>query len=420
MKEHWRKEMKQKMADYEKSAPQVSWEQIERSVAEEKRKARIVPLWTRRVAAAAAVMLLAGAGYQAFFGEKTTPEAAVVSEVSSGKIADSAEKDADSSGKVEAQKVSNLKLSGLLQLSQSVVQTVKKSIAEANQIEQENNLMAQNIDSTEEKVESVEENDDFQQDETKTQQPKKVETVPTYQLGNPEIKTVSSNGNRLTAKVYFSNGINNAGGLLFDKSYDKDYSNEITNSYIDKENHYDDQGFMPHEQFNDITHHQPIRFGLAVNYPITERWSIESGFVYTQLSADYNYLTESEGFHKSKQRLIYIGVSLRLNHLLWTNRHFNLYVAGGAMAEKMVNGNRKYSNNNGSETKEKITIRPLQFSVNGAVGAEYRLTDLFSIYAEPEINYYFKNNSIEVPTVYQEKPLNFSLGIGLRLNFNTK
>src|SRR5574344_1861396 len=70
-----------------------------------------------------------------------------------------------------------------------------------------------------------------------------------------------------------------------------------------------------------------------------------------------------------------------------------------------------------SVTDNDIKISPLQFSVNGGVGAECKIDRTFSIYAEPKVGYYFDNGS-NVATLYKDKPLNIDINVGLRLNEN--
>ena len=84
------------------------------------------------------------------------------------------------------------------------------------------------------------------------------------------------------------------------------------------------------------------------------------------------------------------------------------------MVEKMVKGSL-YTTAMGKEQSERISIHPLQFSVNGGIGAEFNLTNQFSIYAEPGMGYYFDNGS-DVRTYYQDKPFSFNLNLGLRFN----
>ena len=65
--------------------------------------------------------------------------------------------------------------------------------------------------------------------------------------------------------------------------------------------------------------------------------------------------------------------------------------------------------------EKSLDTSPWQFSLNGSAGAEYKLTDFFSLYAEPGLGYYLKDGST-TPTIYQDRPLNFNLSFGLRFN----
>ena len=123
---------------------------------------------------------------------------------------------------------------------------------------------------------------------------------------------------------------------------------------------------------------------------------MESGLSYTRLSSDITTIVEDKAT-VTEQRLNYIGLPLNISYDLWKNRRFGLYVSAGGMIEKSLD------------------TSPWQFSLNGAAGAEYKLTDFFSLYAEPGLGYYFKDGS-SIPTIYQDHPLNFNLSFGLRFN----
>ena len=97
----------------------------------------------------------------------------------------------------------------------------------------------------------------------------------------------------------------------------------------------------------------------------------------------------------TEQKLNYIGLPMNISYNLWKSRHFGLYVTAGGTIEKSLD------------------TSPWQFSLNGAAGAEYKLTNIFSMYAEPGLGYYFKDGST-TSTIYQDHPLNFNLNIGLR------
>ena len=56
--------MHQKMADYQQPAPEVSWDLLDKTLASNKPKAKVVPMWTRRLAAAVvAAVIVVSAGY---------------------------------------------------------------------------------------------------------------------------------------------------------------------------------------------------------------------------------------------------------------------------------------------------------------------------------------------------------------------
>ena len=145
-----------------------------------------------------------------------------------------------------------------------------------------------------------------------------------------------------------------------------------------------------------VNHRQPVRFGLSLRYRLSDRWSLESGLAYTRLSSDITTIVDGVTT-TTEQRLNYIDLPLSVSYSLWKSRYFGLYIATGAMIEK------------------RLDASPWQFSLNGAVGAEYKLTNYFSLYAEPGIGYYFKDGS-STPTIYQDRPLNFNLSFGLRFN----
>ena len=65
MNEQWIQQLRQIMDGYQRPAPEVSWDEIDQALAAGKtHKTR--QLWLQRMAAAAAILLIAGAGYWGF------------------------------------------------------------------------------------------------------------------------------------------------------------------------------------------------------------------------------------------------------------------------------------------------------------------------------------------------------------------
>lgn len=85
-------------------------------------------------------------------------------------------------------------------------------------------------------------------------------------------------------------------------------------------------------------------------------------------------------------------------------------VSGRADTDYMSDGNVI------SESSSDIQVRPLQWSLNAALGAEVHFTPLVGFYVEPGASYFFNDGS-DVSTIYKERPFNFNLEFGLRFSF---
>ena len=169
-----------------------------------------------------------------------------------------------------------------------------------------------------------------------------------------------------------------------------------------------------------VQHFQPVNFGLTLRYNLNEKWSLASGLTYSLLSSRLH--SGSGNYHyDDNQRLHYLGIPLNVAYNFWQNNRFSGYISSGMLVEKNIAGslssNYYIDNRLESIAKESISSKKLQWSVNSAVGIEYRISDFMGIYAEPGVAYYFKNNS-EIETFYKENPFNFNLRVGLRFSIN--
>lgn len=150
-----------------------------------------------------------------------------------------------------------------------------------------------------------------------------------------------------------------------------------------------------------VDYKRPFSAGVTVRKALSDRWGIESGLVYTQLNAERT-MGGDESFTQD-QKLHYIGVPLKVDLSLYTNKRVKLYASAGGMVEKCV-----------SAREEKPD--PLQLSLTTAVGLQYKLSDRLSLYAEPGLSYYFDDGS-PITTIRKEKPLNMNLLCGVRMTY---
>lgn len=468
MEEKWIEELRQKMADYKEPAPEVSWDEIEWAV-----HPRVIPMWYRRIAAAVLVLIMAFAGYFALDHVKHTdrPHGSLMSQAAKPRASEEPRasenhEPAPLTSPSPSEEGESLTDSESGRTSSPLLQEGQGEVTPQSELEETSPSEAQ--DDTPSDTPEQEQKAKAEKKQTEIYYPQRV-IYPSDLHKSPALR------NRLVAKVYLSNAMGSSNqfssmsnineialdpqdypkpGDKADKADKGEKGDTGDNGYTgpagpantdpgDKANtspNYDYPPEMPTAIRETATttqnthHYQPIRYGLSLRYRINRRWGIETGLTYSLLTSDVtNVDTENTTFiympvtsdvtlggnektTQSKQRLNYIGIPLNAEYLLWDSRYFNLYVAAGMMVEKMVKGSLE---NLETGTKEGLSIRQLQFSVNGALGAEFNISRQFSIFAEPGIGYYFDNGS-SVPTYYQDKPFTFNLNLGLRFQINGK
>lgn len=356
MNEEWIKEMQQKMAGYEHPAPELPWDEVDRVLSANKsRSAR--QLWLKRLAAAAVLLLIAGVGYWSLLNHETEPmrpTTALVEDQSHRAYSEQPEKQAEMTPTPS-------------DLRQKKASSQSKMVA-MSEPEEVTPVFTSGADTISSSAPSEQEQPQVVERKAKPSE------SPRHVIYPSDLREHKHSENRLTAQVYMSSTM--AG------SKTKSFSQEGIPNFM---------------RIEDAEYHrQPVRFGLSLRYRLNDHWSIESGLLYTHLSSDITII-EDDMTSVEEQRLNYLGLPLNVSYDLWKSRYFGLYVTAGGTIEKSLNTN------------------PWQFSVNGAVGAEYKLTDFFSLYAEPGIGYYFKDGS-STPTIYQDRPFIFNLSLGIRFN----
>ena len=157
-------------------------------------------------------------------------------------------------------------------------------------------------------------------------------------------------------------------------------------------------------QISSISHKLPISAGISVRKQLPKGFSIETGLTYTYLASDITFGNSPQIVN---QKLHYLGIPLRANWNFLNRRDFTLYVSAGGAIEKCIYGEV------GNQAE---TVKPLQYSVSAAVGAQYNLSRRVGIYAEPGIAYFFDDGS-RIETIRKENPCNFTLQAGLRLTY---
>ena len=156
-------------------------------------------------------------------------------------------------------------------------------------------------------------------------------------------------------------------------------------------------------------HYLPIAIGLSVSYPLSTKWSLSSGIIYTRLHSDFASIINGSAISQ-EQILHYLGIPLNAQYQLFNRGGLNIYLSAGAEADYNI---KTYLASEG--VTQHLNRDRLQFSVQGGVGLQYNILPQFGLYAEPGVKHYFDNGS-RLCNYFKDQPTSFNLQLGLRLN----
>lgn len=430
--EAWIKQLRDRLADHEVAAPADLWADIEAKLAQQAapKRPRIVPLWGRWAAAAAVLAgVIMGGGY---LMQETENEQMVVSN-GTGQMAEVQKVN-------ESQTISETEITenGLVMKSQQFVAQLKKVASTVDEmVSPLETLKDQPVVVEEQSVEKqlaklaeqqsidhpAEEQTSKQQSTTKKQLPTEDDVV--RELDRKIAEVSKQRQSHAGLGLYASNGFGNqmsSNGVLMNPEIAANYSMDNYRSSgtrgDEKEIYLPDNNYEEEEK-----HYQPISFGLTTNIPISPKFSIATGLVYTRLRSDF--IKKVPGYEfKREQTLHYIGIPVNLQYQIWNYHFLKIYASAGGQVDYNIKIQQKQSfnsqgNSENSLGNSDIDRDRLQFSMQGAVGIQCDIIPLIGLYIEPGVKYYFKNGS-DVRNYFKDKPTNFNLQVGLRLNLGNQ
>lgn len=241
-------------------------------------------------------------------------------------------------------------------------------------------------------------------------------------IDNYSYRRRSKNAGKLTASLHSSNLPNtsaesNGYGELITKST---LSKQMSASSVEELNPAGDIIFsnMGEETHTKTKHKQPVKAGLSIRYQLNDKFGIESGLTYTYLSSNLTSGT-TKNLYETAQTLQYVGIPVNVNYNIWNNKQFTFYASAGALVEKLVAGeyNTTYIMDNKIVSTEQKNIKenPFLFSLNSSLGVQVNLSSYLGLFVEPGLGYYLDNGS-NIETIYKDKPFNYNLKFGIRVN----
>jgi len=168
---------------------------------------------------------------------------------------------------------------------------------------------------------------------------------------------------------------------------------------------------MSKEDFTNLVHRPPLSFGLTARKNLGKHGGVESGLVYTYLASRFEW--SGYGVHQS---LHYVGIPVNMVVYLWDSKpNWRVYLSGGVTAEKGIRAvyrqERQLESEHRITTVKSSSIDGWQWSLNGALGVNYRLEKGWGIYFEPRVGYSFDCN--QPTSIRTEWPVYFGIHLGL-------
>lgn len=171
-----------------------------------------------------------------------------------------------------------------------------------------------------------------------------------------------------------------------------------------------------------VDHHQPVSVGVGARYFINNRWAVETGLTYSMLESETESGTD-QSYIYGDQKIHYLGVPVSVGYQWIKGKRLSVYTSGGVTAEFGVKGTMetRYVLGGGDIDKRTADINdiPVQWSVGLSAGVQYNILRNLGVYAEPGMVYYIDNGS-SLETSYSDKPFNFKLKVGVRIDINRK
>lgn len=428
MDEKWIKDIQKRMAEAETPAPDGLWENIseklqEKAVTQDKRKAAIViPAWAWRTVSVAAMLAVAFVIARLVL---LAPQPEILEVATAPKAAPKTATDVQAPTTTPLQLTASATKKGakedkayhIIYKEEKRAQSNAPTLQSAPTTEEAEPMMLAAVGSAPESVEvavTPAQPEATRTEHTPTQAKRQTTTPRAVQAETPKLRT---SGTRLAISAYTS------GGLASSFSQKSMGFSEVTGAGPEDAEWEDDPQLglgifnQGREVETKIKHRQPVRFGVTVAFPLTDRWAVETGVTYTRLHSDLRY-GSTDYYTDGHQVLNYIGIPLSASYKLFTLKKLCIYASAGVLAEKCISGKQEknyvMANEKKATESEDIKTKPFQFSFNAAAGVQYHFVPSVSLFAEPGLSYYVKDGS-HLSTIYKEKPLNLNLNFGVRV-----
>ena len=416
-RDQWTEQLHDKLAEYETAAPDDLWADIEAALDQQPALAQSAPAQTtkparsrfvamRRWAVAASIaLLLLGGGYLWWTASEQSQQAAQSLSSAQGEdlLTQQVPAPHGEGQEVGAECYSDRSPENS---SEGVIQTPPltpplegRGVAAR---EEPQRLIAENS-----QRQTIEETQTIDEPQRQIAEESQRQILDLQQWEDTE-RPVAKPKRQMSLGLYAMNGFDNqnsSNGVLMADALAKQYMETYANSYSARSS--EPIWLAGYEERQH--HHRPITYGLTVDYPFSDRLSLNTGVVYTKLQSDFTQVMRSQQIQQ-EQTLHYVGIPLGLSYKLWSYRSIRTYLSGGIKADWNVATHLETEG-----VSQELPKDRMQWSFNDSVGVQYDILPQLGCYVEPSLNWYPDNGS-KLQNYFKDKPLNLGLQIGLRLN----
>jgi len=172
--------------------------------------------------------------------------------------------------------------------------------------------------------------------------------------------------------------------------------------------------YLAKNDFTNVSHNPPLSFGLTARKSLGKKVGVETGLIYTNLASHFEWSEWSD--YNVRQNLHYVGIPLNVAiYILDTSPNWRIYFSGGFTVEKGLRAIYRQEMRQGNAiqtaTVKKSSIDGLQWSLNSALGVNYKIEKGWGIYFEPRVGYSFDCD--QPASIRTESPVYFGINLGL-------
>ena len=165
-------------------------------------------------------------------------------------------------------------------------------------------------------------------------------------------------------------------------------------------------------------HDKPITFGLSMTKTINRNWNMETGLQYSLLKSEF-ILGEDDYYIQKRQKIHYLGISLRLSYKWFGANRWTAYTSAGIIMNIPLSGKTDEQYVTGTVVPYSDSWHftpPFQWTVGTGVGLQYNFANNWGVYLEPTFSWHIPNGST-THTIWTEHPFTITVPFGIRFTW---